>query len=102
MPEFTRTKTSVRRRTDDGTINLLGFVDAHEQGKMTDALRDEIVELLNRGTHHDALVEQLKRNRQGLENLLEFHWIENPGHRQAIREVIIEINGVLRKAGIKT
>lgn len=100
MPEFTRTKMTVRRRLPDGgTIGLLGFVEAHERGKMTDEQRDEIVELLNRGTHYEKLMLQLQRNQQGLRNLLELDWITHEGHRQAILETIIEIDRTLKAAG---
>lgn len=74
MPEFTRTKMSIRRQLPDGgTIGLLRFVEAHERGKMTDEQRDEIVELLNRGAcyddHVDELVFEIKRLRQMLPEL---------------------------------
>ena len=43
----------------------------------------------------DRLFEQLRRNRQGYANLLELDWITYEGHRQAITEVMIEIDAAI-------
>ncbi len=56
---------------------------------------EEMLGLLNKGTHFDALVAHIKRERQGLANLLEFRWITDPGHRQAIHEAIMEADAVI-------
>lgn len=45
-----------------------------------------------------AMLAQLRRNRQGLTNLLELEWITHAGHRQAICEVILEIEAVIAGA----
>ena len=91
MPEFTRTSMTIRRKLADGsTIGLLGFVNAHEQGKMTDELKDEIVQILNRGTHFEALVSFIRDDLSDFRDLLDLagpepedgHWLEN--QRQAL------------------
>ena len=50
----------------------------------------------------DDMLEQLKRNAQGLRNLLEFDWITDEGHREWIQEAINEVDAVVDKAEDKT
>ena len=46
----------------------------------------------------DDMLEQLKRNAQGLRNLLEFDWITNEGRREAVRQVISQVDAVIAEA----
>ena len=48
------------------------------------------------------MLAQLKRNAQGLRNLLEFDWITDEGHREWIQEAINEVDAVVDKAEGKT
>ena len=57
---FSRVENCLLRQTDIPGYRFIGRVFGHFTRDESEAARDEVVELLNRGTHFDGMLKSLK------------------------------------------